>query len=543
MAPSRGSDGGRAHRSQSAGPQSILMKAARAAQQALKPTGQVATGQNRAGALGKRPLMAPAGIAQDVGLRSFDSQAPRNDKRSLRQPRSASDARIGLRGAQPPIDPWLTRTRAGDIDVLPPDQQTYAKFKLKLDRFMWEANRDGGAQLRKEVERRRRQDFGPDTGDDSKPSPWKWPQLLSQKPSSLPAKEPVPEPPPGKSDAGTTATGAGSALAPAVAAATGAAPAKGTSGTESKPREANVAQPKDSKEKDKVKEKQEQPARRRLGERVAPPSMLQTGVVESKRTTPPMPPTAVRGSGHMTPPTPMSPSAVPAEDDTPGIHRPAASLAGRPTPAALGIPTGIPEDSAEFGFSPPVRRGWRPFGEGAWQVNPEKPDWLYEPAEGVYFHVPSDTLWREEKHAGAGAAGDEVRVEPAKQKGGTAVKKTMMGPCVPLEGWVRVDGTGSRDISWFVHPLCPGWMYEPDEDVYFHEETETMWRPDFEAPGYKDRLFLQRAHETVERYRDPGDAGDDADVVADISQMDAGWIKRSGFMVPPGSPVVSDDGD
>lgn len=48
-------------------------------------------------------------------------------------------------------------------------------------------------------------------------------------------------------------------------------------------------------------------------------------------------------------------------------------------------------------MDPPPRQGWQAAKKkkSKWSFNPQAPDWLFEPIEGVYFHTPSKTLWRE----------------------------------------------------------------------------------------------------------------------------------------------------
>eukprot|EP00443_Scrippsiella_acuminata_P030229 CAMPEP_0115334574 /NCGR_PEP_ID=MMETSP0270-20121206/87981_1 /TAXON_ID=71861 /ORGANISM="Scrippsiella trochoidea, Strain CCMP3099" /LENGTH=378 /DNA_ID=CAMNT_0002755561 /DNA_START=56 /DNA_END=1190 /DNA_ORIENTATION=- len=89
-----------------------------------------------------------------------------------------------------------------------------------------------------------------------------------------------------------------------------------------------------------------------------------------------------------------SPSAVPSDSAGPGLQM---SIAPR------GLPS-RPSPSRGEAFSPPRRLGWVKMPSSTWLLHPEARDWLYEPDEGVYFHAPSETLWREEQHSLAVAA-------------------------------------------------------------------------------------------------------------------------------------------
>merc|ERR1719160_545806 len=40
----------------------------------------------------------------------------------------------------------------------------------------------------------------------------------------------------------------------------------------------------------------------------------------------------------------------------------------------------------------PASAGWRAHTSG-WCTSTRSPEWLFEPVEGVYYHVPTDTLW------------------------------------------------------------------------------------------------------------------------------------------------------
>eukprot|EP00747_Dinoflagellata_sp_TGD_P223176 gnl/TRDRNA2_/TRDRNA2_94798_c0_seq1.p1 gnl/TRDRNA2_/TRDRNA2_94798_c0~~gnl/TRDRNA2_/TRDRNA2_94798_c0_seq1.p1 ORF type:complete len:128 (+),score=17.30 gnl/TRDRNA2_/TRDRNA2_94798_c0_seq1:406-789(+) len=80
-----------------------------------------------------------------------------------------------------------------------------------------------------------------------------------------------------------------------------------------------------------------------------------------------------------------------------------------------GLPGHSQDLSLEFGFSPPSRRGWVPLAKakkGSWHRNPEKPDWLHESEEDVYFHIPSKSLWREESIDSRAAAGEDMVFRP-----------------------------------------------------------------------------------------------------------------------------------
>mmetsp|Transcript_98082 Transcript_98082/g.245770 ORF Transcript_98082/g.245770 Transcript_98082/m.245770 type:complete len:408 (-) Transcript_98082:235-1458(-) len=112
-----------------------------------------------------------------------------------------------------------------------------------------------------------------------------------------------------------------------------------------------------------------------------------------------------------------SPSAVPSDSAGPGLQM---SIAPR------GLPS-RPSPSRGEAFSPPRRLGWVKMPSSTWLLHPEARDWLYEPDEGVYFHAPSETLWREEQHslavaaaAAAALAAEEacshLRLEPADHK-------------------------------------------------------------------------------------------------------------------------------
>lgn len=144
------------------------------------------------------------------------------------------------------------------------------------------------------------------------------------------------------------------------------------------------------------------------------------------------------------------------------------------------------------GFSPPSRDGWIKAPQGPWAANPQHTDWLYQPEEGVYFHVPTETLWREERFS---SIDGPLRIQLADAQNDALDAKVRKAgtSTVPRTGWKKA----SSGSIWLANESCPGWMHQPDEEVYYHEPSDSMWR---EAKGGKgtDKIHLQRIEEGLQ---------------------------------------------
>lgn len=83
---------------------------------------------------------------------------------------------------------------------------------------------------------------------------------------------------------------------------------------------------------------------------------------------------------------------------------------GRCLPLPRISPEKCPGGDDSQAMDPPPRRGWRAAKKkkSKWSYNPQAPDWLLEPIEGVYFHTPSKTLWRELETSGGVWSDEEV---------------------------------------------------------------------------------------------------------------------------------------
>lgn len=210
--------------------------------------------------------------------------------------------------------------------------------------------------------------------------------------------------------------------------------------------------------------------------------------------------------------------------------------------SSFGLP---PSDvSLISGITPPARSGWVPLPtiqtpggsdcKGAWQRHPDKNNWIYQPEEAVYFHLPSDTLWREDASASSQKAQDPacVHVEPAFKANstgdglpsGTASSRDdsecfSSGSQTPTQELVQLPALGwvamADPFDWEGNSACVEWLREPIEHVYFHTVTETLWCQDY---------LPSTAHSESISIRPVKDAGD-------------------GWHVPPGTPECSDEGD
>lgn len=198
----------------------------------------------------------------------------------------------------------------------------------------------------------------------------------------------------------------------------------------------------------------------------------------------------------MLPPSPSTDIATEASLRTMGMHL---SSSHGPTvlpSSSAGLPCSC-GDAQNVGFSPPARSGWVAFpkaGAGSWLQHPSGKNWLYQPTENVYFHCPSDTLWREEAPTSGFAThgldllhvklvtrenendGDAALDQLEHDETGSIGSSATQSPrhrvvCLPLHGWVRVD-----DASvWEKNDASEEWLRKPSEGVYFHLDSESLW--------------------------------------------------------------------
>mmetsp|Transcript_19972 Transcript_19972/g.42636 ORF Transcript_19972/g.42636 Transcript_19972/m.42636 type:complete len:312 (-) Transcript_19972:81-1016(-) len=59
----------------------------------------------------------------------------------------------------------------------------------------------------------------------------------------------------------------------------------------------------------------------------------------------------------------------------------------------MGLPRTPPVAGTSEPPSFPPEAGYRPACDG-WQASQQSEDWLYKPSSGIYFHTPTETLWK-----------------------------------------------------------------------------------------------------------------------------------------------------
>jgi len=377
----------------------------------------------------RAPIRASAGIAEDIGHLTFESSQPSPSNASLSGFRRALFPRAAAQR-----DPWLARGQKPDC-FAPPSMNTYARFKVKLDAFVRRSAKNPD-ELQREIHHRR----------------------VRMRTHALVLSDPLPV---------CKVPLKGSKRATGVPVASGPDP-------------------------------QLKPPRR---PKVKPPPILASDILEEAFVPGAGAGDAVGGESGRSPalPNPISPSAVPIEGDSPAGARIRALRPDLkdPLPSSRGLPHCQPET---LPFSPPHRKGWVPFEDGRWQMHPDASSWLHKPNEGMYFHMPSNTLWNE---AGEEAEDmtrqlSKVRIAPAlvqeadllpeaaftttpasgldqpSSAGGAAAPLAEPPECpgpLPFRGWRAVNA----DMSWESHPKCAGWLHEPAEHLFFHLDSETLW--------------------------------------------------------------------
>mmetsp|Transcript_173944 Transcript_173944/g.557571 ORF Transcript_173944/g.557571 Transcript_173944/m.557571 type:complete len:493 (+) Transcript_173944:77-1555(+) len=392
-----------------------------------------------------RPLHGAAGIARDIGDKAFNSIAPSpKTKKGVAWP--------SIFSAQPSIrlDPWLGHLdNQGPQCMRPPNIRTYERFKVRFDKFLAQVQHDP-QKLRRDVDRLR-------------------------------AKLPVGYPIAAAADLARDCYCLGNA--------------RDSSQQASKDGLMSAAPP-----RGELPASQPIPARALVGNGAQ--SCSRDGRVEGVARKVVMRPAAIRTSGlseeatqRLQPPSPspMSPSVVSDADEHPR------SLQQNTLPlSSPGLPT-VQECTTPF--SPPLRRGWVPLQTGSWQQHPDKEHWLFKPQEGVYFHIPSDTLWRESEDAfSGGSSSSKVRIELAVGCGDIILPPSLQahhdsGGIGASPAYVSLPGRGWKplpDRTWQSHLRCPGWLYEPDESVFFHEQSESLWRADSEGEDAEGNVQVRR---------------------------------------------------
>lgn len=417
-----------------------------------------------------KPLKGPSGIVKDIGQNAYDSTVTSPTSKSVGGGRTS----LFTRNQSAPLDPWLDQKT--NLNFRPPTVRTYARFKGKLDAFCRQACADPES-LRREINRRRAKfpiGYEPAKEDtlvrgslSMRCSDDEQPPVTTQRS----------EPPMPVTAVTRQASDAGPLVGPRPTCVGGAVlkeQEKDVS-TVGKRMLSNEPPPK-------------APLPRRRPEKLKIQSSDEDLLAEEPKKTNVnncvTPTRAVSSRARV----PVSPSTVPADEPTQAW----AWMGG-----LRGSSAGLPQGSSKA-FSPPVRHGWVPAAQGSWQRQGEDGSWLFEPDEGVYFHIPSETLWREERRRAAdrnmGDTSPFVIIEPAvvppcsplelPPEARSAESSGCSGPNpfsraespqqaapMPVQGWAPAVA-GHR---WQRHKARPGWLYEPDEGMFFHEDSESLW--------------------------------------------------------------------
>lgn len=362
------------------------------------------------GVAGLRPLRGPSGIACDLGGKVFDSTEPSPVKRgkpwALPVPAVLSSLASGLK-----VDPWVGHAKGeGPQPLRQPSSRTYARFKVTFDKFLKQV-RDHPGSFRRDVDRRR--DVFP-IGLRGEADFLRDPYLV------------------------------GSAFAVGL-------------------------QARRSSKESRSKAPETRSSR--------PPPVNTDCIAEAAAAK------VLAASDHL-----ASPSMVMADERT-GAERHTL-----PRESTLGLP---PLGECASPLSPPARCGWTSAAGGHWQRHSDDLKWLFNLEAGVYFHIASHTAWREAGDAcealrpSSTRLLSKVRIEPANgehlvlplaslyeseeflSEGHDSKLQNFLIVSLPGAGWQPL-----QHQSWRCHDGVPGWLYEPDENMFFHEPSETLWRPD-----------------------------------------------------------------
>jgi len=410
----------------------------------------------------KKPLRAPAGIAKDIGQEPWDSNAP--------SPVRRKHWSVGTAFTKPRADPWLASGGVSGVRnslcVLPPNSTTYDRFKGKFDAWLLDIQANP-AKLQREISKRRVATWGRDTNEEVR---WFSKGFFSSDTTKI------------ERDA------------------------------------ANERQHQTQQQTAEVQESVE----------CAPPHVAKTERVAAPRRSKSSLATLAEGIASSCAPSPSSKTRQVIHDISGYTSTTAGGMSfldscqpfidgtasedGTVMPTPMGLRTGSPQllnfpnsspglpsssTASDRGFNPPSRKGWMPLAQGPWHHHPEDPDWLFQAAECVFFHIPSDTLWREDV---AGTADGVMRIQLAATatemhhlagKGYRAIDDDRVTPkreMLSRHGWMPVR----EGSTWLEHPSHPGWMQEPYEDVFFHLDTESLWCEDFGCIPDTDAICVCR---------------------------------------------------
>jgi len=300
----------------------------------------------------KLHMTAPMGIVTDIGMFDFRSAMPSpvSDAPSRSPSRSSSRRVSASSEAERTLkETWLTQKHRSDLSVDPPRKRKYERFRVeKFQPFLASVTqRPKVFKLR--VQMMRSEDFPADAVDEhvaprgfARPAPW---------PTQRPDKA---EPPvlcaPQKSDRSVGSTTASSTR---------------TGPPQPSPQ---AALPHEKQEENAASKRAQRALAAQAAPRLCEPSPCAAGS-ES----------------------PTWSTAVPGDT----VDGASASTLGKCVPTSSpGLPS---RDAHNLPLRPPARSGWEPMAQrGPWQSSLSNQGWLHQPEEGVYFHVASSTLWREE---------------------------------------------------------------------------------------------------------------------------------------------------